>query len=101
LISKTIQPHRKRPLDGAFIHDGIYIPRDLDADYSGGESFLISQLSATGQRNWPKAQTWGLTAEAVSPSQMERISDYLERWESVSFKDRRLVADGLISYHQG
>ena len=38
-----------------------------------------------------------LTAEAVSPAQMERITDYLNDWDNVSFEDRRLVADGLIS----
>jgi len=60
---KSYTPEQKKALDGAFIHDGVYIPRAVDADYSGGESFLISQLSATGQRNWPKAQAWGLAAD--------------------------------------
>jgi len=38
-----------------------------------------------------------LTAEAVSPEQMERISGYLDDWDNISYEDRRLVADGLIS----
>jgi hypothetical protein len=38
-----------------------------------------------------------MTAEAVSPVQMELISGYLETWKNVSFEDRWLVADGLIS----
>jgi len=38
-----------------------------------------------------------LTAEAVSPAQMERISDFLDKWDSIDFEDRRLVVDGLIS----
>jgi hypothetical protein len=38
-----------------------------------------------------------MTAEAVSPAQINRLSGYLETWEDVSFEDRRLVADGLIS----
>ncbi|MCL2140619.1 MAG: recombinase family protein [Dehalococcoidia bacterium] len=39
-----------------------------------------------------------LTAETVSPKQIERISGYLDGWESISFDDKRLVADGLISH---
>jgi hypothetical protein len=38
-----------------------------------------------------------MTAEAVSPEQIERISGYLDDWGNVDFEDRRLVADGLIS----
>ena len=38
-----------------------------------------------------------LTAEAVSPAQIDRISEYLKTWDVVSFEDRRLVVDGLIS----
>ncbi|MCC8123277.1 MAG: recombinase family protein [Oscillospiraceae bacterium] len=38
-----------------------------------------------------------VSAEAVSPEQLERISGYLHNWEGISFEDRRLVADGLIS----
>jgi hypothetical protein len=38
-----------------------------------------------------------ITAEAVSPEHIDRLSGYLETWENVSFEDRRLVADGLIS----
>jgi len=38
-----------------------------------------------------------MTAEAVSPEQMARISGYLDDWDNVTFDDRRLVVDGLIS----
>jgi len=38
-----------------------------------------------------------MSAEAVSPEQIERISGYLDDWENVSFEDRRLVADVMIS----
>ena len=39
----------------------------------------------------------GMTAEAVSPEQMERISDYLDDWDNTDFDERRFVVDGLIS----
>ncbi len=55
----------------------------------------IEELDA--QRQSLMKQIADLTAEAVSPAQMERISGYLETWEDVSFEDRRLVVDGLIS----
>jgi hypothetical protein len=38
-----------------------------------------------------------MTTEAVSPEQIQRISGYLDEWDNISFEDRRLVADGLIS----
>jgi len=38
-----------------------------------------------------------MTAEAVSPEQIERISGYLDDWDNVDFEDRRFVVDGLIS----
>jgi len=55
----------------------------------------IEELDA--QRQSLIKQIADLTAEAVSPAQMERISGYLETWDDISFEDRRLVADGLIS----
>lgn len=38
-----------------------------------------------------------MSAEAVSPEQMKRVSGYLENWGSIGFEDRRLVVDGLVS----
>ena len=38
-----------------------------------------------------------MTAEAISPKQLEQISDYLEDWDNVDFDDRRFVVNGLIS----
>lgn len=38
-----------------------------------------------------------MSAEAVSPEHMKRISVYLHNWGSIDFEDRRLVANGLIS----
>ena len=38
-----------------------------------------------------------MSAEAVSPEHIKRISGYLENWDNISFEDRRLVVDGLVS----
>ena len=38
-----------------------------------------------------------LSAEIMSPEQIERLSVYLNQWEEIDFEDRRQVADGLIS----
>ena len=38
-----------------------------------------------------------LSAETMSPEQIERLSVYLNQWEEIDFEDRRQVADGLIS----
>ena len=38
-----------------------------------------------------------MTAGAVSPEQIKRISNHLDNWDNISFDDRREVADGLIS----
>jgi len=38
-----------------------------------------------------------ISAEAVSPEHMKRISGHLQNWDNANFEDRRLVADGLIS----
>ena len=38
-----------------------------------------------------------MSAEAVSPEQIARISELLDNWDNISFEDRRDVADGMIS----
>jgi len=38
-----------------------------------------------------------MSAEAVSPEHMKRISGYLDNWDNIGFEDRRLVVDGLIT----
>ena len=60
--------------------------------YANGK---IEELDA--KRQSLMRQIADLTAEAVSPAQLDRISDYLNDWDNVSFEDRRLVADGMIS----
>ena len=41
-----------------------------------------------------------MSAEAVSPEKLKRISGHLDSWESTNFEDRRLVVDGLVSLIQ-
>jgi len=38
-----------------------------------------------------------MSAEAVSPEHMKRISNHLDNWDNADFEERRLVVDGLIS----
>jgi len=38
-----------------------------------------------------------LTAEAVSPEQIDTISNYLDDWENVSFEDKQRVVDLMIT----
>jgi hypothetical protein len=38
-----------------------------------------------------------MSAGAISPKQMKRISDYLDNWDNIRFDDRRLVVGGLIT----
>lgn len=38
-----------------------------------------------------------LSAETMSPQQVELLADHLDNWSGVDFEDRRQVADGLIS----
>jgi len=37
-----------------------------------------------------------LSAETVSKTQIEAISDYLDNWENTDFDDKRRVIDSLI-----
>jgi hypothetical protein len=55
----------------------------------------IEELDA--KRQSPIKAIADMSAEAVSPEHIQRISGYLNDWDGISFEDRRLVADGLIS----
>ncbi len=55
----------------------------------------IEELDA--QRQMLSREIATLSAETMSPEQIERLSVYLNRWEEIDFDDRRQVADGLIS----
>lgn len=55
----------------------------------------IEELDA--QQQTLSKKILALSAETMSPEQIERLSVYLNRWEEIDFDDRRQVADGLIS----
>jgi len=38
-----------------------------------------------------------MAADTMSTAQMERITDHLDNWDHISFEDRRIVADGLLT----
>ncbi len=38
-----------------------------------------------------------LTADTISPEQVQQISGYLDTWETVSFDDKRRVLDLLVT----
>ena len=69
---------------------------------SGANDVLLSYantkvLELDGERKSLQTAIAELSAEAVSPEQLERISGYLDDWQNVDFNDRRQVLDGLIS----
>ena len=41
-----------------------------------------------------------MSADAVSPEHIKKVAAYLGDWDNISFEDRRLVVDGLISTMQ-
>ena len=55
----------------------------------------IEELDA--QRQTLSKEIAALSAESMSPEQIERLSVYLNRWEEIDFDDMRQVADSLIS----
>ena len=64
LFSDTsLTPKEKSAIDKAILSDGFYMPKDVDVDYSSGESFALSQLSGAGQKKWEKAKAWGMPYE--------------------------------------
>ena len=43
---------QKNALDNIVISDGVYIPKDVEVDYSNVEAFTISQMSEGAQKRW-------------------------------------------------
>ena len=69
---------------------------------TGASAVLISYANTKieeldAQRQTLSKEIADLSAESMSPEQIERLSVYLNRWEEIDFDDRRLVADSLIS----
>lgn len=59
----TLTAAEKSAIDKALFDDGMYIPKEMDVDYSSEETFTITQLSDAGQRKWEAAQRWGMPYE--------------------------------------
>ena len=68
----------------------------------GASPVLITYANAKIEELDTRRQTLAdevakLTAETVSPEQMDTISDYLDDWENVSFEDKQQVASLMIT----
>jgi len=69
---------------------------------TGASSVLLSYANTKIEELDTRRQTLtkeiaDRTVDAVSPEQIERLSNYLDDWENVGFDDRRQVVDGLIT----
>lgn len=69
---------------------------------TGANDVLISYANAEIEKLDSRKQALvkeiaAMTADAVSPEQMEQISGYLGNWENISFDDKRQVTDMLIT----
>jgi len=69
---------------------------------TGANTILISYVNEKiseldGRRQGLVKAIAVLSADAVSPEQLERISCYLDDWSNVGFEDRRQVVGGLIT----
>jgi len=61
-------------------------------------SYVNEKISELDRRRQGLAKAIAeLSADAVSPEQLEMISSYLDDWSNVGFEDRMQVADGLIT----
>ena len=60
----TLSAAQKSALDDIVIPDGVYIPRELKVDYTNGETFVISQMSAGAQKRYNSIKNqFGMDAE--------------------------------------
>ena len=69
---------------------------------TGATPVLISYANAKiegldSRRQALASEIANLTAEAVSPEQIDTISGYLDDWENVSFEDKQQVVDLMIT----
>ena len=61
-------------------------------------SYVNSKIEKLDSRKQKLAKEIAdLSAELVSPEQLQQISGYLDSWEEVSFEDKRHVIDLMIS----
>ena len=68
---------------------------------TGANAVLLSYANSKIEELDTRRQTLikaiaNMSADAVSPEHMKRISNHLDNWDNADFEDRRLVVDGLI-----
>ena len=98
-------PEKANPKLTALHVELAQIEAEIDAllnTLTGANAVLLSYANGKIEELDAKRQSLtkaiaDMSAEAISPEHMERISGYLETWDSIDFEDRRLVVDGLIS----
>jgi len=69
---------------------------------TGANPTLLSYVNAKieeldGQRQTLNKKIADLSVQTISPDQIDKISDYLDDWENISFEDRRQVLNSLVS----
>lgn len=69
---------------------------------TGATPVLLSYVNSKigeldNRRQTLTAEIAKLTAETVSPEQIDTISNYLDNWETVSFEDKRHVLDLMVA----
>jgi hypothetical protein len=52
MADSSLTTAQKSALDNIVISDGVYIPKDVEVDYSNAETFTISQMSEGAQKRW-------------------------------------------------
>lgn len=87
---------QKSVLDETILSDGIYIPKDVNVDYSSDESFTITQMSESAQKRWPGIkEKFSITAE-----------QYVEAWsiynqDGVTAAEKKAALRELVGATQG
>ena len=76
---RRLTQSQKEFLDRNLLSDGIYIPKDLNVDYSNAEAFAISQMSDGAQKRWAAVKS---RFPDITPEQ------YAQAW-SIYHKDSR------------
>lgn len=68
---------QKNALDDIVLSDGIYIPKDLNVDYTSDETYTISQMSEGAQKRWDSIKSqFGMSA-----------ADYEQAWDIYQSND--------------
>ena len=87
-----------RPVGGvaSFGRDGeLHSPNPLRTRRNGTPASRLFRFCGAGIVT--ASEIAKLTAEAVSPEQIDTISNYLDDWENVSFEDKQQVVDLMIT----